>query len=335
MNAQEESEVTGNGNLEMENNIFSQPWNDSDVVLVVEDKEFHVHRSILTLQSEVFKVMFKGNFEDATKDRIELKGDKYEAMLQFLKLLYPTSMLDIDSDQGEIDISDEKIFNILELADKYAAKNIIKQCMKEVERLKPENIMRLLPYAARHELPFEKIFDVIARRVSTNKLENFAPELTQLNSNDSVYDQCLVKKCRFLENVAKQANSMILWLLQEVVEKVQDAESKNETSTGSLFGKGYVIFSANHAAVQCVLQHGYLTARDFKKTKNCTYCLTAYQKSLIEEYVFSKSSSLCGGLHNARLSTGSGMSIRFQNSTFTSSDLINLLTLLEPLDNME
>ena len=82
MNAQEESEVTGNGNLEMENNIFSQPWNDSDVVLVVEDKEFHVHRSILTLQSEVFKVMFKGNFEDATKDRIELKGDKYEAMLR-------------------------------------------------------------------------------------------------------------------------------------------------------------------------------------------------------------------------------------------------------------
>ena len=36
-------------------NAFASPWNDSDMVLVVEDQELHVHKSILTLQSPVFK----------------------------------------------------------------------------------------------------------------------------------------------------------------------------------------------------------------------------------------------------------------------------------------
>ena len=39
-------------------NIFSQPWNKSDVVLVVDDKEFHVHRSMLSMQSPVFDALF-------------------------------------------------------------------------------------------------------------------------------------------------------------------------------------------------------------------------------------------------------------------------------------
>ena len=182
----------------MEDNVFSEPWNESDVVLVVEDKKFHVHRYILSLQSPVFKAMFNGNFKDSEQDEIELKDDKYQAMLQFLTLLYPTNMLqgyEENADKCEIDINDENIFEILKVAEKYGARNIIKQCMKW--EVKPKNVIRLqLPYAIRHELPLEEILDVIARRVSIEELENFAPEL----DNDSVYKQCLVKKCYYLED---------------------------------------------------------------------------------------------------------------------------------------
>ena len=34
--------------LSLQKNVFSSPWKKSDVVLVVQGTEFHVHRSILT-----------------------------------------------------------------------------------------------------------------------------------------------------------------------------------------------------------------------------------------------------------------------------------------------
>ncbi len=92
-----------------DNNIFSKPWEDSDVVLVVEDNEFHVHRYILSLQSPVFKAMFNGDFKDSQQDKVELNDDKYEAMLLFLQLLYPSNMLD----EGNASINDENICSFL------------------------------------------------------------------------------------------------------------------------------------------------------------------------------------------------------------------------------
>jgi hypothetical protein len=241
-------------------NIFSQPWNDSDVVLVVEDSEFHVHRSILSLQSPVFKAMVNGNFKDATEKKIELKDDEYEAMLLFLQLLYPPNML--DENKGNVDINDENILQILEVADKYTAINVIKQCMRETENLEPENTMRLLPYASRHELPLEKIFKVIARRISVDELETFSSQL----GDDSVYIKTLVTKCRLQEDVAKRAHTVMLYLLQKYVaaEMAKDREKKSAS---------------------CV-RHKSLDVENFKEARECENCLEAYKKRFIDKYVY-------------------------------------------------
>ena len=239
--------------------VFSEPWDDSDAVLVVEDKEFHVHRCILSLQSPVFKAMFNGNFKDSTKDKIELKDDKHEAMLLFLKLLYPANML--DEDYGKVDINNENVLSIVELADKYGAKNVIKQCLREVDNLEPENTMRLLPYGVRHELSLEKVLDIIARRISTDKLENFAPEL----DNDSVHIKTLVEKCRVQENAIQQANTVMLYLLKKYVTAERD-RNKNRTP------------------VECV-QHSSVSVEDFKKARKCENCLMTYKKHFIDNYV--------------------------------------------------
>ena len=241
----------------MEDNVFSEPWKDSDVVLVVEDKKFHVHRCILSLQSPVFKAMFSGNFKDSKQDKIELKDDKYQAMLLFLQLLYPPNMLD----GGNVSINDTNILLILEVADKYAAINVIKQCMKETENLQPKNAMRLLPYAARHELPLEKMFDVIAQHVSTDALESFSPKL-----DDSVYIKALVTKCRLQENVVKRAHTTMIYLLQKYV----DAERAKNRNTSS---------------VSCV-RHNSLEVQKFKEARKCENCLEAYKKYFIDEYVY-------------------------------------------------
>lgn len=71
-----------------EEHPFSEPWEDSDLVLVVEDKKFHVHRLILSIHSPVFKVMLNSQFKEATSREIPLPGKKADEILDFLKQMY-------------------------------------------------------------------------------------------------------------------------------------------------------------------------------------------------------------------------------------------------------
>jgi len=80
-NSEEPSEVA-------EKNPFSEPWEDSDLILVVEEEKFHAHRQILNIHSPVFKAMLNSQFTEATAKEIPLPGKKTEEMLDFLKLLY-------------------------------------------------------------------------------------------------------------------------------------------------------------------------------------------------------------------------------------------------------
>ena len=242
-------------------NLFSEPWNDSDVVLLVEDKGFHVHRCMLSLQSPVFKAMFNGNFKDATQDKIELKNDKHEPMLLFLQLLYPPNML--NKDVRKADIKDENVLSIVELADKYRAKNVIKQCLTHIEHLRPENTMRLLPFAARHGLALENVFDVISRHIPTNTLGTFASEL----DNDSVYIKALAAKCRVQENAIQQANTMMMHLLKIYVT-----------------AKRRRAYDHEYNEVKCV-EHNHLDVQDLQKVRKCKHCLMIYTKSFIDNHV--------------------------------------------------
>ena len=250
-----------NVSKKQKDNVFSEPWERSDVVLVVEDKEFHVHRWMLSMQSPVFDAMFNGSFKDSTQEKIELKDDKHEAMLLFLQLLYPANML--DEDYGKVDINNENVLSIAELADKYGAKNVIKQCLKEVDDLKPENTMRLLPYAVQHESQVGKVLDIIARHISINTLANFAPEL----DNKSVYVQTLETKCRVYEDAIERANIVMLHLLGKSLTSAMDKEQ-----------------DFTPAETQCP-RHTYINPSEFRKAKQCIYCSDAYLDFFIT-YVF-------------------------------------------------
>ena len=268
--------------------VFSQSWNDSDVVLVVEGKEIHVHRYMLSLQSPVFKALFNGNFKDSKQEKIELKYDKYEAMLLFIQLLYPQNVLDGYKD--EVYINNENVLQILEIADKYTAINIIKQCVKRAGCFEPDITMRLLPYASRHELPLDEILEVIGTDVSTNELENYAPEL----GNDRLYIQSLEKKCHSLEKkchslekLAKQAYTIILFML--------DRHFKNG--------------SVDKSVRKCPFHGALGAAPSFEKIRKCPCCLTAYQK-FINKCVFSSNWPL---------------TIRFEGSCLSCEDVIGFL----------
>ena len=55
---------------------------------MVENKKFHVHRLTLSMNSPVFKAMFKSQFKEATADEIPLPEKKASEVLDFLKHIY-------------------------------------------------------------------------------------------------------------------------------------------------------------------------------------------------------------------------------------------------------
>ena len=67
---------------------FSEPWEDSDLILKIENEKFHVHRLILRMNSPVFKAMFKPQFKEASSSEIELPKKKANEVLDFLKQIY-------------------------------------------------------------------------------------------------------------------------------------------------------------------------------------------------------------------------------------------------------
>ena len=78
--------------LDQEDSLdFSQPWQFSDVVLVVEEDRFHVHRCILGMWSEVFTTMFTSQFKEKTAKEIPLPGKKSAEIKEMLLVIYPTS----------------------------------------------------------------------------------------------------------------------------------------------------------------------------------------------------------------------------------------------------
>ena len=75
----------------------------TDVVLVAEEKQFHVHKSVLTKASPVFKVMLQsGNFKEKDTKIINLPGKKKEDIHRLLLFLYPYGLNITSNDVLEI-----------------------------------------------------------------------------------------------------------------------------------------------------------------------------------------------------------------------------------------
>ena len=69
---------------------FSKPWEQSDVVLLVEGQQFHVHRVILAMSSPVFSRMFSSDFKEKDADEIPLPEKKAAEIREMLLVIYPS-----------------------------------------------------------------------------------------------------------------------------------------------------------------------------------------------------------------------------------------------------
>ena len=202
--------------------MFPSPWNDSDLVLIVEDQELHVHRSILTLLSPVFKAMLDGNFREAKKDKITLEGKNLKSMVLFLKVLYPSSMFE----KSKAPLDDASRLSVMATADEYQCVNLIKQSIDEA-KVTPGNVLQILPYVLKyHQTALPRMYDVIKRGVPTSKLKNFLPEIESKGTSDTM----LLTKCNFLESTVVEMQDAIITLLRALLRQNNRSSTINVTT---------------------------------------------------------------------------------------------------------
>ncbi len=71
-------------------NRFSRPWMKSDIVLIIDEEEFHCHYNILALNSPVFSSMFSDDtLVEGRGKTATLTGKDRNSFILFLNLMYP------------------------------------------------------------------------------------------------------------------------------------------------------------------------------------------------------------------------------------------------------
>lgn len=123
---------------------FSEPWLLSDVVLAVEEKKIHVHRSMLALWSPVFAKMFTAQFKEQTADEIPLPEKKASEIKEMLQVIYPTI--------GK-EVHEGNYLSLLNLAKEYMMTKLTKKCeIFLVGKLQNSDCLEYLDVAQAYEL---------------------------------------------------------------------------------------------------------------------------------------------------------------------------------------
>ena len=127
---------------------FLEPWKLSDVVLVVEDQKFHVHRSILAFWSPVFEKMFTSEFKEKNNDEIPLPGKKESEIKHLLLMLYPSL--------EEKQVTKSNCYFLFELAHEYQIDSIARKCealmVTMVKQRKENDVLSMLIYGQKYLL---------------------------------------------------------------------------------------------------------------------------------------------------------------------------------------
>ena len=153
---------------------FQKPWKLTDVVLVVEDQKFHVHRSFLAVWSPVFEKMFTSEFKEKNNDEIPLPGKKASEIKQLLYMMYPSL--------EEKQVTKENCYFLLELAHEYRIEPIVKKCESfmafMVKEKMEDDVLAMLIYGQKY--PLKTLISACidgARRLSLKELKQHKEEI--------------------------------------------------------------------------------------------------------------------------------------------------------------
>ena len=149
---------------------FSEPWKCSDVVLVVEDQKFHVHRYTLAMWSPVFEKMFTSEFKEKNSCEIPLPGKKASEIKELLLIIY----LNIYGKAWNT-VTSENCYFLVKLADEYQMEEIFKRCedvlVNLVSSKSGDTFLADLTFAQTYKL--EKLLRTIVNKAHQLRLRDF------------------------------------------------------------------------------------------------------------------------------------------------------------------
>ncbi|KAH9363686.1 hypothetical protein HPB48_022222 [Haemaphysalis longicornis] len=90
----------------------------SDVVLAVDGREFHAHKSVLAARCPVFEAMFEHDMEEKTKNRVDIIDVAQDVFQEFLSFIYTDRAPNLEKFAE----------NLLVVADKYALQRLKEMC---------------------------------------------------------------------------------------------------------------------------------------------------------------------------------------------------------------
>ena len=127
---------------------FSEPWKFSDVVLVVEEQRFHVHRSTLAFWSPVFEKMFITGFKEKDDNEIPLPGKKASEIREMLQMMYPSL--------EEKLVTKRNCYFLFELAHEYQIDSIAQKCealiVTMVKNRTEDDVLAMLIYGQKYQI---------------------------------------------------------------------------------------------------------------------------------------------------------------------------------------
>ncbi|XP_068751626.1 uncharacterized protein [Montipora capricornis] len=126
---------------------FSEEWEQSDLILLVEEQYLHVHRAILAMSSPVFSRMFAGDHKEKNAKLLPLPGKNCNEIKEMLLAIYPTSWKPVD----------ERNYNfLLSLAQEYQMMKLTEKCedylMVAVAKNQGSDVMETLVLAQDYAL---------------------------------------------------------------------------------------------------------------------------------------------------------------------------------------
>jgi hypothetical protein len=115
----------------------------SDLVIVVGDERIHAHKMILSLHSSVFKAMFQNDMRESANNELHITDCSANAVMCFLRSLYDSSTVEIDSN----------LLELFALAEKYGVesiKSVVKQHIGG--SMNESNVIEVIKFAQLYDL---------------------------------------------------------------------------------------------------------------------------------------------------------------------------------------
>ncbi|XP_031560810.1 kelch-like protein 12 isoform X2 [Actinia tenebrosa] len=178
---------------------FSTPQHFSDLVLVVENTKFNVHKCVLSMSSPVFEKMLTLDFLEKDAKQIDLPGKKRAEFGAFLRVIYA----DVIS-QGK-QTNEENYEFLLQIAEEYQVNKVKHLCCKFlISNVEESNCLGIYKVAESYNLEdvMEKCAEVASRKPrwvleSSEEFRGLKKENQKMvfAKQDRYFDESL-KKCK-------------------------------------------------------------------------------------------------------------------------------------------